>query len=144
VRTVFPRSGAKVWYDDQREVHRQIYEGDESVDYAFMGDNPDAADNRWLRDAMDNRVPVIYFLGVSPGRYHAIVPTFIIGWDATALKAQLAFGLPGQTDLDPARLTAIQQPAAASNEGGWMRGSVSSCGRLARRNVYGFQGHAEG
>ena len=47
IRTVFPRSGARVWYDDQRDVHRQIYEGDESVEYAFMGDNPDAADNRW-------------------------------------------------------------------------------------------------
>jgi putative restriction endonuclease len=46
IKTVFPRPGARVWYDDQREVHRQIYEGDEWVDYAFMGDDPDAADNR--------------------------------------------------------------------------------------------------
>jgi putative restriction endonuclease len=69
IKTVFPRSGARIWYDDQREVHRQIYEGDETVDYAFMGENPDAAENRWLREAMDNRVPIIYFLGVSPGIY---------------------------------------------------------------------------
>ena len=26
IRTVFPRVGRKVWYDDQREVHRQIFE----------------------------------------------------------------------------------------------------------------------
>jgi putative restriction endonuclease len=32
IKTVFPRSGARVWYDDQREAHRQIYEGDETVD----------------------------------------------------------------------------------------------------------------
>ena len=31
IKTVFPRPGARVWYDDQREVHRQIYESDESV-----------------------------------------------------------------------------------------------------------------
>jgi putative restriction endonuclease len=37
IRTVFPRSGARVWYDDQRDVHRQIYEGDEMVDYALHG-----------------------------------------------------------------------------------------------------------
>src|SRR5687768_14409914 len=37
IRTVFPRSGARVWYDDQREVHRQIYEGEEAIEYAFMG-----------------------------------------------------------------------------------------------------------
>ena len=36
IRTVFPRSGARVWYDDQRDVHQQIYQGDESVDYAQL------------------------------------------------------------------------------------------------------------
>jgi putative restriction endonuclease len=71
IRTVFPRSGARVWYDDQRLVHRQIYDGEETVDYAFMGDDPEAADNRWLREAADNRIPIIYFLGTSPGRYQA-------------------------------------------------------------------------
>jgi putative restriction endonuclease len=100
IRTVFPRSGARVWYDDQRDVHRQIYEGDEMVDYAFMGADPDAADNRWLRDAMENRVPIIYFLGVAPGCYQALVPAFIVGWDPKALKASIAFGLPGEEGLD--------------------------------------------
>src|ERR1700682_4991638 len=63
IRTVYPRSGARLWYDDQRQVHRQIYEGDQTVDYAFMSENPDAADNRWLREAFEGQVPVIYFLG---------------------------------------------------------------------------------
>jgi hypothetical protein len=27
----------KVWYDDQHEVHRQIFEGGETINYAFMG-----------------------------------------------------------------------------------------------------------
>src|SRR5690349_858699 len=98
IKTVFPRSGARAWYDDQREVHRQIYEGDEVVDYAFMGEDPDAADNRWLRDAMENRTPIIYFLGVAPGLYQAFVPTFIIGWDAKTLKARIAFGMPAQDE----------------------------------------------
>ena len=98
IRTVFPRSGARVWYDDQRDVHRQIYEGDDAVDYAFMGNNPDAADNRWLREAMENRVPVIYFLGVAPGCYQAFLPTFIVGWDPSALKARVAFGMAEQSE----------------------------------------------
>lgn len=92
IRTVYPRSGARVWYDDQRHVHRQIYEGDEAADYAFMGQNPDAADNRWLREAMENRIPVIYFLGVAPGLYQAIVPAYVVGWDTQGLKARVAFG----------------------------------------------------
>ncbi len=98
IKTVFPRSGARVWYDDQRNVHRQIYEGDDAVDYAFMGNNPDAADNRWLREAMENRVPLIYFLGVAPGCYQAFLPTFIVGWDPTALKARVAFGMAVQSE----------------------------------------------
>jgi putative restriction endonuclease len=101
IRTVFPRPGAKVWYDDQREVHRQIFEGDEAIDYAFMGQNPDAAENRWLREAFDNGIPIIYFLGIAPGRYQAIVPAFVSGWDATALKARVAFGVHDQEAITP-------------------------------------------
>lgn len=96
IRTVFPKPGGKVWYDDQRKVHGQIYGSNDTVDYAFMGTNPDAADNRWLREAFENRIPVIYFLGIAPGRYQAMFPAFIAGWDANALKARLAFGLPVQ------------------------------------------------
>ena len=101
IRTVFPRTGRKVWYDDQREVHRQIFEGDEAIDYAFMGDNPNAADNRWLREAYENAIPVIYFLGVSPGCYQAVLPVFISDWNARTLKASVIFGAPDETILTP-------------------------------------------
>jgi hypothetical protein len=40
---------------------------------------PEAADNRWLREAFENRVPRIYFLGIAPGGYQAMLPTFICG-----------------------------------------------------------------
>ena len=99
IRTVFPRPGGRVWYEDQREVHRQIFEGDDAIDYAFMGNNPNAADNQWLRAAYENRIPVIYFLGIAPGRYQAIVPVYVAGWDAKALKARIAFGAPDQQEL---------------------------------------------
>jgi putative restriction endonuclease len=94
VRTVYPVSGRKVWYDDQRQVHDQIARGDELVDYAFMGNDPDAADNRWLREARDAGVPILYFLGVAPQRYILIWPTYVADWSATDLKARLAFGVP--------------------------------------------------
>src|SRR5271166_2780217 len=92
IRTVFPRRGARVWYDDQREAHRQIYAGDDVVDYQFMGTDPNSPDNRWLRDAMQQQTPVIYFLGTSPARYQPIIPTFIMGWHPENLRVQLAFG----------------------------------------------------
>ena len=101
IRTVFPKPGNRVWYDDQREVHRQVFEGDEAVDYAFMGENPDAADNRWLRQAHENRVPIIYFLGIAPGRYEAIIPAFVLDWDRTSLRARIAFGAQDEAALTP-------------------------------------------
>ena len=120
IRTVFPRPGGRVWYDDQREVHRQIFEGDDAIDYAFMGNDPNAADNQWLRAAYENRIPVIYFLGIAPGRYQAIVPVYVAGWDAKALKARIVFGTPDQQELvapqgrPGAPLCASHRQAAAS------------------------------
>jgi putative restriction endonuclease len=92
IRTVFPRRGGRIWYDDQREAHQQIYAGDDVVDYQFMGTDPNSPDNRWLLDAMQQQIPVIYFLGASPGRYQPIIPTFIVGWHPEHLRVQLAFG----------------------------------------------------
>jgi len=91
VRTVYPASGRKVWYDDQRQVHGQIERGDHLIDYAFMGNDPESADNRWLREARDAAVPILYFLGVAPQRYTLIWPTYVVDWSATELKARLAF-----------------------------------------------------
>jgi putative restriction endonuclease len=108
IKTVFPKPGAKVWYDDQRLVHRQIFEGDETVDYAFMGRDPNAADNRWLREAYENQIPIIYFLGIAPGRYQAMLPSFIAGWDGKALKARVVFGSPNDDTLAPPQ-TALER-----------------------------------
>jgi putative restriction endonuclease len=99
VKTVFPARGRKVWYDDQREVHEQINRGSELIDYAFMGEDPEAADNRWLREARDEQIPILYFLGVAPQRWMSIWPTYVADWSATELKARLAFGAPAQVNI---------------------------------------------
>ena len=46
-----------------------VYHGIETIEYSFMGEDPEVADNRWLREAMLNRIPLIYFLGVCPGHF---------------------------------------------------------------------------
>lgn len=101
IKTVFPKPGGKIWYDDQRDVHRQIFQGDETIDYAFMGRDPASADNRWLREAMEHQVPIVYFLGIAPGRYKAMLPAFIVSWDAATLKARVAFGVEEHGVLKP-------------------------------------------
>jgi putative restriction endonuclease len=114
IRTVFPRPGAKVWYDDQRHVHSQLYDSTDFVDYAFMGNDPEAADNRWLREAYENRIPIIYFIGIAPGRFTAVVPSYVGGWHKDALKASIGFGDPSVydearfPDTEPARRYALR------------------------------------
>ena len=88
IKTVIPRPGGRVWYDNQLEAHGQIYDGDDGIDYAFMGSDPNAADNQWLRAAYENQVGVIYFPGIAPGRYQPIWPVYIADRDAKALKAR--------------------------------------------------------
>ena len=92
IRTVFPKSGNRVWYDDQRQVHQQIYDGEDTIDYAFMGTDAAKAENRWLKAAMERRTPIIYFLGVAPGRYQAVQPAYIVAWDAEKRSVKVAFG----------------------------------------------------
>ncbi len=58
-----------------------------------------AADNRWLPEAMEHEIPVIYFLGVEPARYLAITHTYITGWNPSTLKASISFGLPHRDSL---------------------------------------------
>ena len=98
IRTVFPRRRGKIWYEDQIDIHKKIFENPESIDYAFMGTDPDAAENKWLREAYENKAPVIYFLGIAPGQYQAIAPVFIGDWDRDSLKVKVLFGRAGQND----------------------------------------------
>lgn len=101
IRTAIPRPGRRVWYDDQLNVHRQIFEGDQAVNYSFMGQNPESADNRWLREAAISRVPIIYFLGVAPGRYRAEFPAYVTKWNPSTLSTEIAFGDRDQVVLAP-------------------------------------------
>ena len=52
-----------------------------------MGTDPGAPDNVWLRGAAQRQIPVIYFLGVSPGCYQAIMPTFVVDLGRPRLDA---------------------------------------------------------
>jgi len=71
-KTVFPKPGGRVWYDDQREVHQQIFAGVDTIGYAFMGTDPNAADNRWLRQAFAHIVA-----DADETMGHAVVPNGI-------------------------------------------------------------------
>lgn len=134
IKTVFPKPGAKIWYDDQRRVNKQIYDGEDTVDYSFMGTNPDAADNRWLKEAMDRRVPILYFLGVSPGRYEAFVPAFIESWHPNESKVKVSFsdfdlnGTPKVSDSGMARRYALREVQQRLHQASFREAVISAYG----------------
>jgi putative restriction endonuclease len=51
------RARVHEWYDDQLNVHRPIFAGEEELDCAFMGTDPSAPDNVWLREAAERSIP---------------------------------------------------------------------------------------
>ena len=53
--------------------------------YAYRGFDPQHRDNRGLRRAMLERVPIVYFHAVDRGRYAAAYPVFVIGDDPASL-----------------------------------------------------------
>ena len=55
------------------------------IHYKYRGDDPSHPDNAGLRDAMRHQVPLVYFVGLVPGRYHAEYPVFIVGDDPANL-----------------------------------------------------------
>ena len=88
VKTTVPRVGRERRYDD-------IASEDGFFEYRFMGDDPKHSDNRGLREAFEDRSPLIYFHGVAPSVYQAISPVFVTEWDAKALSAKI---IPGEVE----------------------------------------------
>jgi putative restriction endonuclease len=78
ITTVAPKPGQPRPYDDG-------FLPDGSVSYRYRGTDPQHPENRRLRDAMRDKIPLIYFHGTVPGRYIAAWPVYIIGDDPRAL-----------------------------------------------------------
>lgn len=65
-------------------------EPDGFLHYAYQGSNPDQYDNKWLRELMRTRTPVVYFHATRPKVYHAIWPMIIINDDPDKLQVTAA------------------------------------------------------
>ena len=66
-----------------------IGEGDFLI-YKYRGDDVNHRDNAGLRECMKKGIPLIYFLGLVPGRYLAVWPVYIIGDDPANLSFTVA------------------------------------------------------
>jgi putative restriction endonuclease len=60
------------------------------LSYCYRGTDPDHHQNRWLRNARDRGVPLVYFYGVEPGSYGAYWPVFVRSDDRSRLRFGIA------------------------------------------------------
>lgn len=71
-RTVYRPEGSARPYDDAVGT-------DGLYRYKMRGDDPDHYENRALREAMVERLPLIWWLGVEGGGYSALYPIYLVG-----------------------------------------------------------------
>lgn len=58
--------------------------------YRYRGTDPNHTDNRGLRLAMEQRLPLVYFHGIVPGKYVAAWPVYIVHDDPVGLSVTVA------------------------------------------------------
>lgn len=91
VKTVVPKPKGRIWYHDQTSP--EITTTGDTLSYAFTGIDPENTRNQWLRHAMENQLPLIYFFGVAPGFYEPVFPTFVTEWQPEKLRCGLSFSV---------------------------------------------------
>jgi putative restriction endonuclease len=70
IRTVFRNRADERPYDDAPGPEGLLR-------YKWMGTDPNASDNRAVRRAMEQRLPLIYLVGIARGLYQPVFPVFI-------------------------------------------------------------------
>ncbi|WP_223944873.1 HNH endonuclease [Arthrobacter sp. StoSoilB20] len=71
ITTTFRRAGQERPYEDE-------VGSDGMLRYKWQGDDADAADNRALRRAMTDHLPLIWFFGIAPGVYQPVFPVYLV------------------------------------------------------------------
>jgi putative restriction endonuclease len=87
--TTPPKAGKRPPYDDQ------IASNEDWFVYRYEGDNPRTWTNVALRRALEERRPLVYYYGVTPGLYEPIFPTYVVGENTEELAFHIAADAPG-------------------------------------------------
>ena len=74
---------------------------DNLLRYRYRGTDPGHRDNVGLRFAMHNRLPLVYFHGLVPGRYLAMWPVYVIGDAPESLAFSIAIDDAAHAGLYP-------------------------------------------
>jgi len=102
----------------------------QTLRYAYRGSDPQHRDNRGLRRAMLERVPLVYFHAVDRGLYAAAYPVFVVDDDPAALFFSMQVD-----DMATAMTEARSDHAIAEDEGEPRRAYVTSTFRRRLHQV---------
>jgi putative restriction endonuclease len=94
--------------------------------YRYRGSDPDHPDNRGLRLAMAWRIPLVYFIGLVPGKYVAEWPVYVVGDDPAGLAFSVAVDDPAYLRLGTAATadSTLADEGAASIRRAYVTASV--------------------
>lgn len=87
-----------------RGPYDDAFSSDGLLQYRYHGSDPRRWDNQALRYAMENRLPLVYFHGVVPGKYIAAYPVLVIADDPRSLTFTV--------DVEPSASSLFGQMAA--------------------------------
>jgi putative restriction endonuclease len=111
-------------YDDAFDRERG------TLRYAYRGDDPQHRDNRGIRRAMAERVPLVYFHAVEPGSYVAAYPVFVVDDH----PAELRFSIQVD-DLATVRLVRPERVAVREDDAAPRRAYVTASFRRRLHQV---------
>jgi putative restriction endonuclease len=86
--TAPPVPGRKAPYEDELDVENR------AIVYHYRSGAIDQPDNRALRAAFQEQVPLIYFHGIAPGQYMVVQPVFVTRDEPNERVVLLEVGLP--------------------------------------------------
>ena len=95
IKTVIPKVGRKVWYDDQHQANQAAFEERDHFRYDFEKGGPKTHGNALLRRAWEEGTPIIYFFPLRPPgyrrppSYQPIFPAYINGWDPVTAECRV-------------------------------------------------------
>lgn len=67
-------------------------ESDGMFVYRYRGTDPNHPDNRGLRSTMERQIPLVYFVGTTPGQYLPLWPAYVVSEDRSRLSFRIAVG----------------------------------------------------
>lgn len=91
-RTVYRPEGGRRPYDDAVGI-------DGLYRYKMRGNDPNHFENRALREAMAERLPLIWWLGVQGGGYSPLYPIYVVGEESSALQFVVDIDAVPQPDI---------------------------------------------